>query len=133
MVSEMVGRWWSVPAMVVVAAQSSASGLERLTELGAIGAVLAVMIWQQYAREKRLGDEVKDREDRMASRISSLEDRDHNAVQILTDHNKHLQEFIRVKLMDIVETQTANVKSCHEWRNEARVKLETITVKSKDE
>ena len=121
---ELAAKWWPVPTLLVVMAQASpVGGLDRLFDLGAIGAVLAVMLWQQYTRESRLAKEVTEREDRMATRIANLEERDHKSVEILTGHNHNLQEYIRDKLMEIVQMQTQNVQSCHNWRDEARKRL----------
>lgn len=119
-------KYWPVPTVMTIFAQSgSIDGLSRLFDLGAIGAVLAIMLWQQYTRESRLAKEVTDREDRMSARINALEERDYKSIEILTAHNHSLQGFIQDKLMQIVELQTANVNSCHQWRNEARQKLFT--------
>lgn len=129
MLTKICATYWPVPLIIALFAAATPptyDGFERLFELGAIGSILAVIMWQQFGREKRLADEVKAREDRMVTRITHLEDNDRKDIAALREDNDKLREFIIGKLVDLAEQQSANVKSCHEWRQHAGSHLEHI-------
>ena len=116
-----------VIAQAAPAPASGGSGLDRLTELGAIGAVLAFILWQQSQRDRATREEVAAREARMVERLSVLEDRDSSTIRELREDNDQLRNYIQAQLMRVVEMQTANVQTCHSWRDEAREQLHKLT------
>ena len=87
--------------------------LEKLTQLGAIGIILAFILYQQTIREKRQAEEIKDRESKMRK------------------ESDELREFITTKLMEVVEKSSQNIHSCQGWRNEAREQLSELTERAK--
>ena len=88
--------------------------LDQLTQLGAIGMILAFVLWQQTLRDRRIAEEIREREQRMRQEADDL------------------RQFIMSKLLEVVEKNSNNIQSRDKWRDEAGISIEQIKQKGRE-